>query len=237
MSKQVSTNITKTMNRLSISILFAAIGVGVWGWFADGHLTDPSARSNRPIDKSLAVASTEGSGNQIRSSKESTSASGIWSRKLQSGFIAKSSPTIAEPKTLSNVPVPNAIAPRSAAPDAGLRLVGTVIEKGRSMAIAIDRVGKLDFCPEGNSIQLEPDGVRVESVDRDSVRVSFRGQSATWLMGQMLRFESDVGLEATAMPMQDSNSKPMTPKPKLSFEQELEEELERINGDSPTIPL
>lgn len=233
MSKHISTNTTKAMNRVSASILFAAIGVGVWGWFADGHLTEPSTRSDRHIDKPLAVASTEGSGSQNRSSKESISTSDIWSRKLQSGFIAKSSPTNTEPRMLSNVPLPNAIVPRSAAPDAGLRLVGTVIEKGRSMAIAIDRVGKLDFCPEGNSIQLEPEGVRVESVGPDSVRVSFRGQSATWLMGQMLRFESDVGLEATAMPRQDPTTGRMRPKPKLG----LEEELERINGDSPTIPL
>ena len=224
------------MNRVSASILVAAIGVGVWGWFADGRLAEPSTRSNSHINKPLAVSSTEGSVSPNRSSKESTSTSGIWSRKLQSGFIAKLSPTIAEPKTLSNVPLPNAIAPRSTAPDAGLRLVGTVIEKGRSMAIAIDRAGKLDFCPEGNSIQLEPEGVRIESVDTDSVRVSFRGQSTTWLMGQMLRFESDVGLEATAMPMQDSNSGPMSAKPKLSFE-ELEIQLEQVNGGSPTIPL
>ncbi len=226
------------MNRVSAAILFAAIGVGLWGWFADGKLVEKSTRSNSEINKPLAVSSNEDSRSQNRSSKENTIASGIWTRKLQSGFVVRSSSTIAEPKTPTNVPLPKVIAsPRSATPDTGLRLVGTVIEKGRSMAIAIDRVGKLDFCPEGQSIQLDPEGVRVESVDKDSVHVSFRGQASTWLMGQVLRFESDVGSEATAMPMQDPNSKQTRPEPKLSPEEELVEELERINGDSPTIPL
>lgn len=226
------------MNRVSASILFAAIGVGVWGWFADGNLVENPIRSHSKINKPLAVSSNENSGSQNRSSNENTIASAIWTRKLQSGFVVKSSSIIAEPKTPTNVALPKVIAsPRSAASDTGLRLVGTVIEKGRSMAIAIDRVGKLDFCPEGNSIQLDPEGVRVESVGTDSVQVSFRGQASTWLMGQVLRFEADVGSEATAMPMQEPTSKQTRPKSKLSPEEELVEELERINGDSPTIPL
>ena len=124
---------------------------------------------------------------------------------------------------------PNVVLPqRTASPDVGLRLVGTVIEQGRSIAIAIDRAGKLDFCREGDSLELEPEGVRVESVFDNSVRVSFKGQASIWLMGQSLRFESEEPVPfAGPAPIESRNQSKMT----------LEEELELINSALPSVPL
>lgn len=225
--------IAKAMNRMTIGILCAAIGVVVWGWIADGRIAEQQLKGESRINHSRTVPVAPGSGSQSEISKESKGLSDIWSRRLQSGFRAKSTQPIAELMMPAKVSVQNAMAStRSTRADIGLRLVGTVIEKGRSMAIAIDRLGKLDFCYEGNSIQLEPEGVRVESIDADFVRVSFQGKSSTWLMGQSLRFESDVGDETVVLPTDAAESIPLRTMPKLN----IEEELDRINGDRPLVP-
>ncbi len=232
------------MNRTAAGIIAASVGVGVWGWLADGHIIEKSAQDNRNATKSPTgpVAGSRDtrtqSSNEPIVASEILAASEIWTRRLQSGFQTKSSSSVKEPMASAVAPRPNVVIPqRSATPDVGLRLVGTVIEQGRSIAIAIDRAGKLDFCREGDSLQLEPEGVRVETVSDNSVRVSFKGHASTWLMGQSLRLESE-------QPNQPQGASPrfstemVTPtesrnQPKMG----LEEELELINGVQPSVPL
>ena len=231
-------NITRTMNRTAAGIIAASVGVGVWGWLADGHIIEKSAQDN-----SIAIKSPNGPvagsrDTRTQSPDEPLVASEIWARRLQSGFQTKSSSSVMEPMTSVVAPRTNVVIPqRSTTPDVGLRLVGTVIEHGRSIAIAIDRAGKLDFCREGDSLQLKPEGVRVESVSDNSVRVSFKGQASTWLMGQSLRFESEDPSEPQGVSPRFSTEIIDPPGSRNQPKMSLEEELELINGVQSSVPL
>ena len=76
----------------------------------------------------------------------------------------------------------------------------------------------------------------MESVLGDSVRVSFKGQALTWLMGQSLRFELEPSNQPQGVSTQfytEENALPkLDKKPKMS----LEEELEQINGEQSSVP-
>jgi len=230
-----SPHLTKTINRVAAMTLVTAVGVGFWGWIASrkisptlGTLTESNTvRRPSGLAKSGPDAASQSSDKAILNSK-------LWTRNLQSGFRANRVDSVVENtnfiKPAPALPLP---APVLQLPDMGLRLVGTVIEKGRSMAIAIDRGGKLDFCREGTSLQLDPEGVRIESVFTDSVLVSFQGEKANWQMGQALRFSGTgiVGAKVDSLPSPATNS--IQNKPKMS----TADELDMINGDTPSVPL
>ena len=106
------------------------------------------------------------------------------------------------------------------------------------MAIVVDLLGKLDFCAEGAELQLDPPGIRVDSIATDSISVSLQGRSLNWLMGHSLRFEtfvqptesSDTQSSDTGTP--NPRELPST-KPKMS----IEDELELINGNGTPMPI
>ena len=237
-------NINRFLNRTTAGILSAAVCVGVWGWMADGYIVEKTDRSNSnsKVSRNGPVATNKDirsrSSDEQLVASELLNTSEIWNRSLQSGFQAKSTSSIALPMTSPVAPRPNVVIPK-ASPDVGLRLVGTVIEQGRSIAIAIDQAGKLDFCREGDSLQLEPEGVHVESVSDKSVRVSFKGQASTWLMGQSLRFESDERNpnQPKGVSPRLSNEVPVPTQSPTQPKMSLEEELDLINGVQPSVPL
>jgi hypothetical protein len=66
---------------------------------------------------------------------------------------------------------------REAVPDAGgLRLVGTMLEDGRSMAIFTDATGKVDFKAVGETLDLSP-GARVDQIELTQVTISEQGRA------------------------------------------------------------
>jgi hypothetical protein len=153
----------------------------------------------------------------------------IWTRPLQFGFRER-----LPPKPL---PAP-AEMPRSTPAtvhtpihvDLGLRLVGTVIEEGRSTLIAIDRLGKLDFRKQGDTLELEPNGVHIESIANGSARVTYQGQSLDWYLGQSL----SVAPSGASIPQQPTPPSMLpTPRTKMSVEEELEM-INRVPGTDPT---
>ncbi len=229
-----SSKMTRTINRSSAAIVAATVGVLVWGWFAGSQLAVINEGTFQSSRATMAESTAKSKSSPVgQSNAKPLTESSVWTRRLQSGFSVKASAPIVE-NVIPNIPVvstPTATqTPKSM--DLGLRLVGTVIEKGGSMAIAIDRVGKLDFCCEGSSLQLQPEGVRIESVSTDFVNVSFNGQSASWQMGQTLRFNTGTNEKTDLLPPSASkNSPPM--KPKLS----VVDELELINGTTSSAPF
>ena len=130
------------MNRTAAGFLSASVGVAVWSWFANGHINSNSSKSpNVPVAKSGETRSQSTEEPQI--APEKLVESEIWSRTLQTGFQTKPSSSVVEPLMSPVAPRPNVVdLNRTATPDVGLRLVGTVIEQGKSIAIAIDRAGK-----------------------------------------------------------------------------------------------
>lgn len=184
------------MNLAAAGIIFTAALVGGWGWFSqwqeDSQLEQPS---NSAIIKTSRALNPSDLSSKSKDELESSAKVGslasldIWGRSLQHGFRAEASTTVASPKPQIVEAVVPVIPPPPVISDLGLRLVGTVLEEGRSMAIAIDGSGTLDFRGEGDLLRLQPDGVRIDKVSKESVLVSYQGKSSTWQKGQTLQFQ------------------------------------------------
>ena len=58
-------------------------------------------------------------------------------------------------------------------------LVGTLIESGSSVAIVADETGEFDVKGEGDSLELEPQGVQIKSITAEQVTLAFRGAETT----------------------------------------------------------
>jgi hypothetical protein len=54
--------------------------------------------------------------------------------------------------------------------------VGTVIEQGRSVAILMDQQGKIDLKPVGDTLELNPQGIRVEAIAQEEVTLNYQGR-------------------------------------------------------------
>ncbi len=212
------------MNLATAGIVSAAALIGGWGWFSqwqeDSRLEQErdsgSIKANRgsmPSDPKIGVES--------KPIGDNVAASDIWGRSLQHGFRAEASTPVAPPKLPIVEAVVPVVPPPPATTDLGLRLVGTVLEEGRSMAIAIDGLGTLDFRGEGDLLRLQPDGVRIDKVSRESVLVSYQGQSSTWQMGQSLQFQNALS-PGVQLPIPPTNNNAVVndpfeqPKPEIA---------------------
>jgi len=224
-------SINRSLNLAACGMISIAVCVGAWGWLSGDRLT------TQPLDATRAVRAPLTSVDKNPEAKaiaDDLIVSEIWSRPLRGGFRTKT-PTRPDSVKPPVVVVPPAVnqRPNVTRTDLGLRLVGTVLEGGNSMAIAIDRQGKLDFRKEGELFDLIPEGVRVESVLVDSIRVTYQGQDATWRLGESLTLnESDrSGAHSQPAPAitEPEKSSPLVPTRRMT----LEEELDFINGDPP----
>jgi hypothetical protein len=210
--------IQRTMNFAAAALIVAAVLVGLWGAVVDG----PDLPRGDGLGSRFESAGDSPSSSTRTAAPpvatDVTAESDLWSRPLQRGFRAKAMVKVTPPVAPVIAAAQVASVAPQVVPDLGIRLVGTVMESGRSLAIVIDRQGKLDFRSEGDSLQLEPTGIRVESVSNDSVRVTFQGQSSTWMLGQWLSFAGESAASSQATPVL-----PVVPqRPKMSVEQELE---------------
>ncbi|MEM9588661.1 MAG: type II secretion system protein N [Planctomycetota bacterium] len=73
----------------------------------------------------------------------------------------------AEPRVSKPQPAPR--------PSLNLSVVGTIIDQQDRLAIVSDATGKFDVKAVGESLELEPKGVQIESIDAESVVVRYRG--------------------------------------------------------------
>jgi hypothetical protein len=164
-------------------------------------------------------------------SKSDTIDLAIWNRRLSS--FPTSNPMPIEESSVEVEPVeiqePIIREPMDIAETFEIRLVGTVIEAGRSMAIAIDGQGKLDFRNEGEMLQLEPAGIQITKVSADAIRVTYQGVESNWQIGQPLTITQTNILDQKPIDMEE-HVQPIQKKRKMT----VEEELEMMNGNSPS---
>jgi len=255
--------VQRTMNLAAAGAISAAAAVGGWGWFslwqedfqAQTQTDSANLRSDRPATSS-DIASKAKNEAENKDAISHAMASDVWGRSLQHGFRLESSAFTTPPKQPVVEANAEAIAPPPPPPpainDLGLRLVGTVLEEGRSMAIAIDGLGTLDFRGEGDLLRLQPDGVRIDKVSKESVLVSYQGKSSNWQMGQSLQFQVAASVKnpqpmapATGSDSLDNDSldsasnsmsldQPNTP---ASAKMSVEDELDMLNDSAPLDPL
>jgi hypothetical protein len=98
-----------------------------------------------------------------------------WSQRLNERRL-QAWPVTPPAEELNEIAPPLALS-AVAAPLAGLRLTGTIIEPGKSFAILSDPSGAMDLKPVGGLLILEPAGVRVDSIEASRVIVSFKGSN------------------------------------------------------------
>ena len=228
--------IRRSMNLAALGFVSAAVGVVAWAWLSIPQLAptyDPTTSETKATGKE---SMNDDNNDDSMTKRQALIASDLWSRPLRSGFqlqTVQTTPSYVAPKPASP-PLPSS--PFAATTDLGLRLVGTVLEKGESMAIAVDRQGKLDFRKEGESFQLMPEGVRVENVSVDSIRVSYQGQDSTWKLGESLaiRSENAVNPEPSQSMVVPPASTPTvnTPPNVIAVPpMSIDEELDSLNGN------
>ncbi len=127
----------------------------------------------------------------------STSNSGVGVEKR----VAAKPPIAVPPKPMVKMPLSTR---SSKALD--LRLLGTVVEPGRSVLISEKETGVIDFHAEGQTIAIgdvsvsagkrdqEPDsdrGVRIDSIGAGWAWVTYRGHRSRWEVGQPLALNLD----------------------------------------------
>ena len=105
-----------------------------------------------------------------------------WYRQLRKeSLIAARQVTIEQPPAESTLP---------GSSDTGIRLIGTILETGNSFAMVVDVDGRIDLQPEGGVLQIDPNGIRVERINHDSIVVSRNGTRETLFMSKVV-FKAD----------------------------------------------
>jgi hypothetical protein len=60
-----------------------------------------------------------------------------------------------------------------------VRLIGTILEAGHSVAVFLGPAGEVDIKSVGDDLEIAPTGMRVEEIRLASVTLSYRGKSLT----------------------------------------------------------
>ena len=152
------------MNAATGCFALGAAGAVAWSLIGFGSSTpetfkpiEPNVRQ-QPID-AKAIAQT----NNL-----------IESLSLRRSLI---DPPAVAPPTTPKPPKP--AAPVVQTPGLNMTLVGTIIDSQQSLAIIADSSGKFDVKGIGESLELAPAGVLVETIDTEIVNLRFRGKVST----------------------------------------------------------
>lgn len=151
-------------------------------------------------------------------------------RRLQGWAIA------AQPPMSSSSPSTTQSPTILGGPLAGVQLTGTIIEPGNSFALVIDRHGASDLKPVGGTLQLEPAGIRVDSIAARSIVVSFQGRQQELLIRESaadIALDSLPPLESSMMQAEELDSMNDSMMSSISA---LEAELDSLNGPPPEEP-
>jgi len=218
------------MNLCSVGALSAAVCFGAWGWLASLDSFDLDAPSLGRPRTTYSRPEFDGRSARLQINESPSIATTVWTRSLQNGFrIPKTIEKLATEARVATAVQKADSSEMAMTEDLGLRLVGTVIEEGRSMAIVIDKQGRLDFRSVGETLQLVPEGVKIESVSANLVNASYKGLICSWALGQSLKLNSRNGVDESKKPAPTA----LKPIPKMS----IDEELDQINRNPRVDPL
>lgn len=213
-------------------VILGTLGIGIWVWFAmnDQSLLG-SPDSLQPFSSSELRPSQEvkssTTNSMAASDRPPASNDPVWQRPLQFGFRQRSAPMEKQVAPPVIAVTPPAQPTRPPVSHLGLRLLGTVLEHDRSMLIAMDRTGRLDFRNVGAELALEPSGIHIDSISKEFVLVSYQGKSREWRLGELLSFETESAHHSPAGTNREAN-----PAPRMSIEDELER-INRVPGTDP----
>ena len=157
----------KLLLAVNAGLTFGAVGLFAWAVSWPIDLPEPSTGSSLLTTTNTSSATTNGL-DPVDDQQWSEQLAG---RRLQGWAVVPQA-------TNSNVaPLSSVSQAPASGPLAGVQLTGTIIEPGKSFAMVVDRHGVVDLKPVGGMLQLEPAGIRVDSIASRSIVVSYQGKS------------------------------------------------------------
>lgn len=194
-------------------LVLATLSWTAWAllWPVTGSQPAVASKSNEELVRSLAIDSAAG-GFALDAA--------IWQRRLQ-GWVV-------EADTQALAPSPSSV-PFSSS-HAGVRLVGTIIETGNSFAMLVDRHGTIDCRPAGAILQLDPPGIRVDSIASGSAVVSYNGRSETLALTGLTRDASIAEEDSEPVIDPDPGESQEAASMQSADELSMEDEFDWLNG-------
>lgn len=152
---------------VNAGLIFGAVGLLAWAVLWPIDLPEPSTGSSLLTTTNTSPATTNGL-DPVDDPQWSEQLAG---RRLQGWAVVPQATNadVAQPTAVSQAP--------ASGPLAGVQLTGTIIEPGKSFAMVVDHHGVVDLKPVGGILQLEPAGIRVDSIASRSIVVSYQGKS------------------------------------------------------------
>lgn len=158
----------RCLNGLTAAMIAGACGGGYWAVSEiDAGGTTSSARRDATIDASLPV-----------DNDKQKPDSSVAMRSLR-GPLYDPPPVAPRPPTPAPRPQPP---PQPRTPPVArldVRLVGTIIDADRSVAIVSDSSGKLDVKSRGETLELSPAGITIDAIDSQAVTLTYQGRQST----------------------------------------------------------
>ncbi len=157
-------------------LVIGSVGLLVWSMFSPIAIPSPNADG----DSRLAASDSAATVNPAEAVDDQQWNERLAERRLQGWAVVapdsapNSAPNSAPPKAES--------AATSSGPLAGVQLSGTIIEPGNSFAMVVDRHGAVDLKPVGGTLQLDPAGIRIDSISSRSIVVSYQGKTQELLV-------------------------------------------------------
>ena len=153
--------------------LLAVIASVVVLFFALRPLVKPQSTVGNPSDTSPSVESSVPD-NAATKTRDLSEFATVWNRRL-SAPLYDPPPRPVAPKPIVETPKP--VRPKPKKPRSQLRVMGTMVEPDRSLAILSDSDGEIHVCAVGESLETPEGEVSIESIDVDRVTVSENGRS------------------------------------------------------------
>ncbi len=198
------------------ALTIGAVGLLAWAVLWPIAVPSPSMLSQQLPDADKAVVAKD-----LEALDDNEWGEQLSSRRLQ-GWVVDS-PAASVGSEAANSQAPTSVS----GPLAGVQLTGTIIEPGHSYALVVDRHGVMDLKPVGGTLQLEPAGIRIDSIASRSIVVSFQGNSQELIVTKSAVVETATGAEEVR-PMGDIYAEEDSPIQDDATQ--LEEELDSLNG-------
>lgn len=158
----------RCLNALTTAMIAGACGGGYWA--VSEINTDTSMSSARRVVQTKPFLPVE-------NDQQMTDKS-IAMRSLR-GPLYDPPPMASRPPTSAPRPQPP---PQPRTPPVArlnLRLVGTIIDADRSVAIVSDSSGKLDVKSRGETLELSPAGITIDAITSQAVTLTYQGRQST----------------------------------------------------------
>ena len=160
---------TTSQQRLLYAIAGSCLlgAAGAVYWSAAGIAATDLTSSRSSGDGSVAVDDQQNS--------ETTPGDAELTRSLRGPLYDPPPPDPPKPP-VAREPAPK---PPARKPKLELTLVGTIIDSDQSLAIVSDATGKFDIKGVGDSLELTPEGVQIQEIASEQVKLEYQGNEST----------------------------------------------------------